>query len=521
MKRFVLAGASALALLCGVATANADTKAISDQISPSPTHRTRDAEAALLEIQDAQQKLANGDFTGCYEVLKPVMAGKGLSQLEPALQRAAWYIFGVAATQNSNKMDEAHDAFRRSSVLEGAVGLDWYMRLMTASAREDKDDAVLAATTLAEDYPVTLSQVTDSGMAWLVASAKDVPRGDTRRFALLDALLAADWKPKSPYMDWSMQWSQHAAQLLDRGDATRAAEAAKRVTMPIPLIGMRADNRFAPVLKSSPGLFDIKAAYARRIERAQARVAADSTSLEAANQLVAALLSADRPAEGLKVVDDALAKALPADGATSSYKDVESVNLTLNLRAEVLFALRRDDEGLAVLARAARRPEKGRLNVSQTLNLAGQQMITGHLDEALETVAEVTTSDASAYGKMVQQSLRACIAAQKGDKDGVARLLEAMRKTQDDGPRMMMSALVCADDQDAAARLLIGRLADPDTRLEALSEVQNYPERSDLTAFEKVLRARGLAIETRPDVQAAIAAVGQRTERPPYPYRGW
>jgi len=518
MKRFVLAGACALALSWGVAPAGADTKAGADKAASA--HLTRDAEAALLEIQDAQQKLANGDFTGSYVALKPVMAAKALSQLEPAVQRAAWYIFGVAAMQTS-KMDEAHDAFRRSSALEGAVGLDWYMRLIAASARDDKDDAVFAVTTLAQDYPATLSQVTDPGMSWLVASAKDVPRGDTRRFALLDALLTADWKPKSPYVDWSLQWSQHAGQLLDRGDAARAAEAAKRVTWPIQLIGMRADNRFTPMLKASPDLFDIKAAYARRIERAQAQVAADPTSLEAANQLVAALLSADRAAEGLKRVDEVLAKALPADGAKSSYKDVETVNLTLNLRSELLFALGRDDEGLAVLARAARRPEKGHLNVSQTLNLAGQQMITGRLDEASETLAEVAASDASPYGKMVQQSLRACVAAQRGDKAAVATLLETMRKTQDDAPRVMMSALTCADDQDAVARLLIARLADPDTRIEVLSQAQDYPERPDLTAFEKVLRARGLAIETRPDVQAAIAKVGRRSERPPYPYRGW
>ncbi len=94
------------------------------------------------------------------------------------------------------------------------------------------------------------------------------------------------------------------------------------------------------------------------------------------------------------------------------------------------------------------------------------------------------------------------------DTVGVKNALEYMREHQADAWSTFQTALVDANELEAAASLLIRRLKDPALRGDALSEMQDYRDGA-LSPVARTLAQRWRQVKARPDVQAALAEVGR------------
>ena len=467
-------------------------------------------EARLAELKAVVEALKAQDFKGVYALVKPIAERPGFDDLSPENRHFVWYALGLSALQ-TDKPEEAHKALVKATALDGVTGWDWLLRAIAAYALKDDDDAVYAFGVVAETYPLQLSELEDSFFDEMRRTALKLPRGEQRQMSLMDALLDAGWSPRKVEADWSRPWAEHAARLLDRGDVARAGKAAARVVQPATIAAMRADNRFAPLVAKEPARFDVTKAHAARLEAARARAATAPKSLAALNNVGQALNAMGRYEETLVLTREALAR--PA----SAWEDADNLNWALDLQARALRDLGRLDEALAVWRRAAGLSEQGQVNVSQTLNLADLQVGAGRPREALATL-DTVKSGMSGYGRMVQANIRACALAELGDRTGADKAVAEMAASTDaeDAPMLLLAAQVCLGDLDAAAASLITLLKDPETRLQTLGEVQDAPPPPGAAAYLKALHARLKALLARPDVRAALAAVG-RIERQPYP----
>jgi hypothetical protein len=460
-------------------------------------------------LKIAVAKMRAGDFAGSYALVKPLTEDADLDKWDNAYRHAAWYVLGVDANF-LNKPQEALAALKRSSAMPNATGEDWYARLLSAEGARDREDAVLALTTVAETYPDWLGAVTDRAIARTLRAAAVMPQGAERQGRILGALMRADWLPKDPSLDdWSSLWANDAARRLDAGDAQGAAEAARRATWPKAVIAMGADKRFDALRAATPGAFDVQAAYAARIAEAQAAAAAKPRSLQARNALIGALLIDQRYKEALALAQKAAA------GGKDAFDDPGAVDWTLELKARALFGLRRGAAGLVALTDAAVKPEDGGPNVSQRLALAGRLLATNQTRGALREAARVASSpDVSVYGRLAAAQIAVCAHAERGERAALAVSLAQLREQAAYGAPLVLKGLVCADDRQGAADLIVQRLGDPATRLDALTLVQTYPLADGATAYDRKQYERLAAILAMPQVAAALDKVGRATVQP-------
>jgi hypothetical protein len=114
----------------------------------------------------------------------------------------------------------------------------------------------------------------------------------------------------------------------------------------------------------------------------------------------------------------------------------------------------------------------------------------------------------SDFGKMVEQWVRVRAYVQLRNADGVQAALEYLSQHRDESFDIYEGALLEVGDTDAAAELLIARLADPVSRAEALEGVQQYAEVAQLPKAAR-RNERAKAIVARDDVRAAIERVGR------------
>lgn len=515
MGRRVAIALAVASVICGVAAGPAAASTASSR--PATADKLKAAqpaappnEARLAELKAVVEKLKVQDFKAVYALVKPIAERPDLDDQSSESRHFVWYALGLSALQ-TDKPEEAHKALVKATALDGVTGWDWLLRAIAAYALKDNDDAVYAFATMAETYPLQLSELDDSFFDEMSRAALKLPRGEQRQMSLMDALLDAGWSPKKPEADWSRPWAEHAARLLDRGDVARAGKAAARVVQPGTVAAMRADNRFAPLVAKEPARFDVTKAHAARLEAARASAARAPKSLAALDNVAQALNAMGRYEETLVLTREALAK--PA----SAWDDADNLNWTLDLQARALRDLGRVDEALAVWRRAAGLNEQGRVNVSQTLNLADMLVGAGRPREALATL-ETVKDGMSGYGRMVRANIRACALAELDDRAEAGEAVAEMAASPDaeDAPMLLLAARICLGDLDAAAAGLIVLLKDPETRLQALGEVQDAPPPPGATAYLRGLDARLKALLARPDVRAALAPVG-RIERQPYP----
>ena len=463
---------------------------------------------AEQQLEKAGRLVQGGQTDDADEALKNLLASDGFKGLTKARQHIAVYLAGIVALEKDDA-ERSLGLLRRATGFDEVSAGDWSMRLLAASRARDHADASLALTTLSERWPESLNEVNARVIS---STVHDTPKTGTTRYQLLGALFKANYKTELfDVGDW---WRDLALLQLEHGDQAAARKALERVTSPAGLISVRADNRFAPIRGGIA--LDVPAAVDRQVLEAREAVKAHPTKLMPILRLMTALQQGLQFTEVIRVADDAVS-AMSGPKGPKIYDDYREFRVwLLNGRSEALFRLGKWDEAIAQLTAARQLPEAGDVNVSQTINLASAYNDLGKPTEARATLALLSDETISPYGRMQAAIERLASADQLSDAAEVEKQLGFLREHRDDSISSYQRGLISANRQDEAARLLISRLQDPEQRVDALLEVQDYKE-AILGSRAAEWRKRWIAMKNRPDVREAVGKVGNVSEYPILP----
>lgn len=498
LRRLLLAGTAVL-ILAGGSPGLADTR-------PAATVATSE-ESLLLAAAEAQADVERGDLKHAREVLEKAWKRKDFAAASPALRRGVLLMIAGLATQDED-WPTAKAAITPASEMAEAEAIDWTLRAEVAARSRDSQDAVLSLTRLAERFPKALADIEDATLYQWRGRARGLPDGEAKVFALTDALMRAGWTPKDPFVDLSMVRREYAQGLIARDRIAEAQTNAALITDADSLIIMRADKRFDRIGGAArPERFSPKAGSVARLKAVEALAAGNPSLLSGHTAKATALIALNRAEEALAVADAAVARATQEPTAFTDLN--QALPWAHNVRDTALRWLGRNDEAIEALAIGARVPEHGQANVSQTLNLADAQLDNGQAKAALATVSTVRLDLMSPYGRGVGLRVQACAYALLGDNAAADKAVGAVKALGLEGKTNLSEALMCRDDLDGAAALMIERLADPLERSAALLALQDGPPPPHPRASDLARAKRMAALRVRPDILAAVAPIGR------------
>jgi hypothetical protein len=442
------------------------------------------ASAASQRLDDALRLIANQQFDAGLAALQSVIDAHSFASLPSDDQYRALVAAGRAEMR-----------FQR-----------WWLALVTIGWHlHDQPLIAESLTAVARKWPERLGKIDEDYLTAVLAGQAKLPRATA--LALLESLYAANFKLKWD-IEPSESWRDLMLLLIEQGRQSEAVDVSARITDPLVLIEIRSDRRFDTVVAAHPEAFDAVAAADRQILWLQAKDEDGANSLRVKTLLMAALMRRHHAAAALAIADDAIAEIRDTNYPERRYVDyLAEYGDLLTERAYVLVDLGLWDEGVAQLKAAAREFEHDRDNVNAAIDLAGLECDLAHPAEARSVLAQITEG-LSPYGEMQVESVRLDVATQEGDAAQVGRSLSYARAHRGEAPISYLSDLIIANQLDRAAEELRRQLLDPDTRQNALGNVQTYtPEPA--TPRDLEMRARWLSVRARPDVQQAIAKVGR------------
>ena len=482
------------------------TPSLADTGSAMPTSSATDDTAVKAALDTANTRFEAGDIKGAESDLTALIKDPRFHNALPETQ--ADVLWSLAACENrSGASDDAlkHMADART-IYPDIRGEAYWVEVAYIDRRLNRDadlgDALTAAVT---SEPERVNAISGSLLFETLRRLKKLKDGDARRRQLLEALAQAHYDPDRAPTDGEALRLQLFKIYVAAGEDAKARALVPTFIAPDTVITLRADNRYRKLVIDDPNFSDFKAVQDSYINGLRSREAAGGAPV--AQVLADALMKANRLPEALKVIDDALALGDLAPGARSELGD--QAKWLLDSRRRVLELMGRWDEVEAVQIRARDAALKeGRDLVSQRINLADLYNRLGRPQDALKELSTFRPEDASIYGQMVVESVRACAYAGQGDKDRLKASLDTLRAHKDQAPGPVTEAVVCAGDEDGAAALLIARLDDPDQRSHELFDDQDYLPAPHPTAFDQMIDDHMKHILRRPDVQAAVARYG-------------
>lgn len=397
----------------------------------------------------------------------------------------------------------------RACGFDEVEGIAWHVRLQASYALDDYVDSGQVVTVIARRWPEALDQIRDRAILDISSQLKKSRENSEIRFAMISALFAANWTNDG--QEPNEQWFDYVRLLLKKSDLAHATEVVARIDSPSVVLAMRVDKRFDSIGSSRKGSMDIERAMKCQRDRlSELRIRYPDRLYYIVDELVFDLRDG-QVERALATADDVIRRV--GEATTPAYPDMDEWYIwILDSRAQALERLGRWDEAVIQLRKAARRPEGGGMNVSQTLNLARVLARLGRVDEAEAAMEDV--EGASLYGRMQLAFNRLIVAHVRGDKETVAAQLEIMRTDRSVALSSYQAALVIAGQPDTAAALLIERLRDESWRRSALSSMQSYTEVAQ-TPLDKAHMTRWREILAREDVRAALDKVG-RIEQVPF-----
>ncbi|MCW8807512.1 MAG: hypothetical protein OQK79_05270 [Rhodanobacter sp.] len=496
MKGMITLAAAFMLLGTGMASASIEPA------GPVRAGMAAELNDATLQLKQAFTDLNDGNYKKAVPELDTLIAAPGFSQLSTELRFQTLKIAAAIALQHKNYAKAHRLAVRATGFAEADAGT-WLGRLFSAFFINDNRDGALCVTTLAKQWPDRLDEVLPRGISTLhhalhVANEDDVDQ------AMLTALFDIHWQAELSTSD--TLWRDLALMLIEHHEHARAAAVAKRIRAADTALSMRIDKRFDPITRIHPQAFDVGRLLTAQIQAARARIKAHPDQLKPVQRLQELLIDKGQTAEVLAVSDAAVAHAERGDGE-QTYTDFDSsYSWVLNLRSDALAQEGRWDDAVREMTRAARRPEGGGMNVSQSINLAGLYADLNEPDKAAAAIVE--PGGMTPYGSMQLHCVRLQIALEKNDTQAITAHMAYLRTHQIDDIATWQRALLRHGDLDAAAALLIQRLKNPDWRSSALVSLQHYAD-GQQTPTMKAAEERWNTVRSRPDVQAAVANVGR------------
>jgi tetratricopeptide (TPR) repeat protein len=268
-----------------------------------------------------------------------------------------------------------------------------------------------------------------------------------------------------------------------------------------------------------------EAAFERRLDVAASAEPALTRARQAAEdyprrialvlQLASLLRDMGRSEEALRLVERIVSSAQGPDGG-ARFDDLEAhLNWLLFAKADLLYDLGRNTEARTIYSEAVGTSGIGQGNI--TLTFAGMLNAEGRGADALEvlTLAPRLTTFADVW----LQSERACAAHLVGDAAVRDEALARIRPNELDNASAAMHALLCVNDIDGAAALMIRRLGHRAHRELALVALQPFRRLETRRMPMEVLELERLAqVRDRADVRAAVETVGRIEPSPLYSY---
>ena len=346
---------------------------------------------------------------------------------------------------------------------------------------------------------------------------------EAERAALLVSVARAAHASQSPLID-DLRWAFAAAvdDLIGIGDVTEALELLPYVDDPDNLAYLMASRASEALWSDVEKLasLDLSTAVSDYVSSTRSVAAAAPDNFERQTRHLTSLRIAGLFQKALDfgkpIVED-----WPRIAAAGS-----SAFWFVNQYASVLADAGYPEKGDALLARLVDLgvPQHNTL-ISMAINRAGRLMNWGKFEEALSAVDHIENLDrsfASDYGWMAIYQIKACSLYQLGEVEKArAILFNEMGELADANPRSHTKAMLCLNEFDRAADLIVDRLADEDDRRRAILSFVEVDNAKDGPTFLVELRERAAMVKARPEVQAAFNQVARKISiRGPVSYWG-
>ena len=452
----------------------------------------------------AQAALQAGDYETADRAWSGILVDPRFAAM-PDDRRAAMLADAANAATSVGDHDRARDLMLRSVSLAPSDVDAWWGLTVVELRRGDHEAAANALARIALTDPGALDNI-DAQLIGFVVGESD-PAG-LPHLDLLQALFDAGWSHQGLGVDYL--WVDLALLRVERGEHGIAARVIERIRDPNAIVRLRMDKRFDALVDRDDPRFDVAAAVQHKLAHLRALSASAPRWLEARNYLGFALLEAGDATAALADTDAILA-AVEASTGEDPFDDMGELSWVGNTRAIALRRLGRLDEAASALREASLLGEDGVPNVSQVLNLGVLLCGLGRWEEALDTITDV--GEMSGYGRMVEAKVEHCAALGLGNQPAADAALAYIRAHREDAEPILLEALLEAGRVDEAATLVVGQLQSPRARDDVLLSMQEFREAPPLPA-NLAFEAAWEAMLGRPDVQAAITAVGRIETHP-------
>ncbi|HEX8654150.1 MAG TPA: hypothetical protein VF693_02870 [Allosphingosinicella sp.] len=329
-----------------------------------------------------------------------------------------------------------------------------------------------------------------------------------RNGRLLEALAALNW----PGDHWPSARDEVRKALVDRylglGDRAAAARFAPRIEAPMHLLDLLLGRRYDGLHPHADPLPALRRALEREDRATAAALAARPGSVPVVHERAQHLSSVGRSGEALAVLEPLLrdVRATVAADEDGMWAILEAVNALLDLG--------RRDEAVALMERLvaldlALDPQLigARIDHVDVLRVAGRPAAALAYALRLRPEAEL---HANAGGQRWVEAGIVCSLVDIGRRAEAAPYLAPLQD-RDDSPMALTMALLCLNDLDAAAALLVRQLGSDDPGA-AIQTLQEYEIAG--AASPDPLAPRMDAVRRRPEVVAALARVGRALRLP-------
>jgi hypothetical protein len=461
-------------------------------------------------------RMVFGDTAGALEDIKRITASPEFARTSTDLRTRAYTIQAVIEATSGAYKDAQDDLLLIEDVVPGDFSLYWQYRWIVSLTLNDYEDAVWALSILVQYYP-DVSSLPAADILRTMYYARVAYRVD-EAFAVYDALWRRKYAPKEHQSSLEELWVPYLALLQGRGGGSAAAEVAATLRDPQSVQLLAVDRRFAALAPPDPDAAFRKSLEADLYQQRSATPGKNERSLQHALDVATALAANNELPAALDLLDTSV--WLVRDGAEAAphFDDVpQALPLVHQERAYILELLGGWSE--AGTARVEARDAAlitGTGVVITRVNLGVFYDLTGEPDKAIKSVTGIYPDASSPFGLIAAESVRTCAYAVKGDDILLEGSLDYVRAHVEDGYTPAKFALLCSGRLDELAALIIKRLADENTRLEQLLDVQTYLPNDKATDLAKTVDSRMAEVIARPDVAAAIKQVGIVRSWPTY-----